>query len=176
VSCFVSSLDEIAGLRQLAAREYPNGAIDFIQSQRSPVHARVACEAVARLAANANPGPRFTVKSPENLPRQPGISTIALVASSRVIFTGTQLSFGFEEKDARLAFERIGKELKQSGASLEDAAFVDFYPLASQIAAQILKVGADSFDPAHPPAGSLELVEGLSSMNAGFAMDVVAVK
>jgi enamine deaminase RidA (YjgF/YER057c/UK114 family) len=37
-------------------------------------------------------------------------------------------------------------------------------------------VRRDFFDAAHPPAGSMLLFEGLTSMDAGFAVDVVAVK
>jgi enamine deaminase RidA (YjgF/YER057c/UK114 family) len=37
-------------------------------------------------------------------------------------------------------------------------------------------VRGEFFDAARPPAGSMAPVEGLPSMDAGFAMDVVAVK
>jgi len=36
-------------------------------------------------------------------------------------------------------------------------------------------VRGEFFDSAHPPASLLLLFEGLPSMNAGFAIDVVAV-
>jgi len=48
---------------------------------------------------------------------------IALVGAPRVVLTGTQVSFGYEEKDARLAFERMKRVLEQSGAALSDVAF-----------------------------------------------------
>jgi enamine deaminase RidA (YjgF/YER057c/UK114 family) len=37
-------------------------------------------------------------------------------------------------------------------------------------------VRLDFFDADRPPAGSMFLFEGLTSMDAGFAVDVVAVK
>jgi hypothetical protein len=44
------------------------------------------------------------------------------------------------------------------------------------MAAQVRKVRGAFFDGARPPAASLLVFEGLPSMDAGFAVDVVAVK
>ena len=55
-------------------------------------------------------------------------------------------------------------------------AFADYYPLSLDIAAQVRKLRAEVFDAAPPPAGTLLLFEGLPSMDAGFAVDAVAVK
>jgi enamine deaminase RidA (YjgF/YER057c/UK114 family) len=174
VSCFLSSLDDIAAVRKLVAGDYPNAAADFVQAQRAPLHGLAACEAVAKL--RRDPGVPLQVTNAEGLPAIPGVSQIALVAAPKVVLTGTQVSFGFEEKDARLAFQRVGKALEQAGSSLQEVAFAHFYPLATGLATQIAKVRGDFFDSAHPPASSLLLFEGLPSMNAGFAFDVVAVK
>jgi len=174
VSCFLSSLDEVAAIRQQVEREYPKTAADFVQTQRAPGRSLAACEAVAKLRGNT--GTRLRTVNPEGLPAEAGASQIALVASPKVVLTGTQVSFGFEEKDARLAFQRVEKGLEQAGVSMRDVAFAYFYPLAAGIAVQVRKVRGEFFDPAHPPASSLLLFEGLPSMNAGFAMDVVAVK
>jgi enamine deaminase RidA (YjgF/YER057c/UK114 family) len=86
------------------------------------------------------------------------------------------VSFGYEEADARLAFERVQRVLEQAGTSPRDVAYVRYYPLSQRIAGQVRKVRAGFFDTARPPAGSLLLFEGLSSLDAGFAVDVVAVK
>jgi hypothetical protein len=48
-----------------------------------------------------------------------------------------------------------------------------YYPLAEPIANQVRKLRAGFFP---GPANSLVLFEGLPSMDAGFAVDVVAVK
>jgi enamine deaminase RidA (YjgF/YER057c/UK114 family) len=55
-------------------------------------------------------------------------------------------------------------------------AFAHYYPLSAGIAEQVRKVRSKFFDDARPPAGSLVLFEGLPSMEAGFAVDLVAVK
>jgi enamine deaminase RidA (YjgF/YER057c/UK114 family) len=158
----------------LVESEYPKAAADLVQTQRSPARRLAACEAVARLRRDI--GARFETINPEGLGAEAGASQIALVASAKVVLTGTQVSFGFEEKDARLAFQRVEKALEQAGVSTRDVAFAHFYPLAAGIAAQVRQVRGEFFDPARPPASSLLRFEGLPSMNAGFAMDVVAVK
>jgi hypothetical protein len=55
-------------------------------------------------------------------------------------------------------------------------AFAHYYPLSGGIAAQLRKIRGELFDAAHPPAGTTLLFEGLPSMDAGFAVDVVAAK
>ena len=60
--------------------------------------------------------------------------------------------------------------------SIPDVAYAHYYPLSHGIAAQVRKVRAEFFDAARPPAGSLLTFEGLPSMDAGFAVDVVAAK
>jgi enamine deaminase RidA (YjgF/YER057c/UK114 family) len=173
VTCFVSSLANPVAWRGLVEREYPRAAVNYVQPQRAPGRAMAACEAVARLSAD--PGPLRMV-SAGGLGAQPGQSQIALVGGGRVVLTGTQVSFGYDPADARLAFERLRKELEQSGSSMRNVAFVHYYPLAQSIAAQIRTVRQDFFDAERPPAGSMVLFEGLTSMDAGFAVDVVAVK
>lgn len=174
ISCFLSSLDDLAATRQMVASQFPGAAADFVQTQRSPTRALAACEAVAKLRWNT--GTRLHLENPEGLAREPGASQIALVASPKVVLTGTQVSFGYEEKDARLAFQRIAKSLEQAGVSTSDVAFAHFYPLAAGIASQVRQVRGEFFDEGRPPASSVLLFEGLPSMNAGFAMDLVAVK
>jgi enamine deaminase RidA (YjgF/YER057c/UK114 family) len=173
VTCFVSSLDNLAASRALVESEYPHASADYVQPQRAPGRAMASCEAVARLSAD--PGPLRMI-SPEGLSAEAGESLIALVGAERVVLTGTQVSFGFEQKDAHLAFERLEKELEQAGTSMRNVAFAHYYALAQSIAVQIRKVRPDFIDAAHPPAASMLLFEGLTSMDAGFAVDVVAVK
>jgi len=101
---------------------------------------------------------------------------MALVNSAELILTGTQASFGYQEADSRLAFERLLKELRQAGASAADVAFVHYYPLSGRIAQQVRQLRAGFFNADTPPAGSLATFEGLPSMDAGFALEAVAVK
>ena len=174
VTCFLSSLDNVAASRKLVAGQYPAAAIDMVQTQRAPFAAVAACEAVARL--RSDPGAAMRLVNPEGLTAEPGKSQIALVAAPQVVLSGTQSSFGYQLADARLAFERLGKVLEQEGSSAHEVAFAHYYPLSGGIATQVRTVRDEFFDPAHPPAGTLLIFEGLPSMDAGFAVDVVAVK
>jgi enamine deaminase RidA (YjgF/YER057c/UK114 family) len=174
VTCFVSSLENLAAVRKMVEAEYPKAAQNFVQPTRAPERALAACEGVAQLGHPI--GKPVELLDPEGLPREPGQSRMALVESPRVVLTGSQVSFGYQEQDARLAFERLDKSLQQSGVSIRDVAFVHYYPLSASIAGQVRKVGPEFFDKARPPAGTMLLFESLPSMDAGFALDLVAAK
>jgi enamine deaminase RidA (YjgF/YER057c/UK114 family) len=162
VTCFLSSLDNIAATRQLVEASYARAALNYMQAQRASMRGMAACEAVAGLRG---PPPRTGAESP-----------IAVVTAPHVVLTGTQVSFGYEGSDARLAFERLGKALEPAGSNLHEVAFAHFYPVSQKIEDQIQALRPAFFDAAHPPAASLVQIEGLSSLDAGFAMDVVAAK
>jgi enamine deaminase RidA (YjgF/YER057c/UK114 family) len=166
VTCFVSSLQNMDESRRLVQTEYPRAALDFVQTNRAPRQALAACEAVARLRV-APPTPLEFVNSGG------GESQIALVNAPQVVLTGGQDSFGYQEADARLAFERLKKSLEQAGATPKNVAYADYYPLSPGLASQVRKVRGEFFD---HPAATMLIFEGLPSMDAGFAVDVVAVK
>ena len=165
VTCFLSSLDNLADTRKLVEADYPRAALDYVQTQRAPSRALGACEAVARL--HSAPAGRLVFQPKE------GDARAALVGAPHVVLTGTQVSYGFQESNSKLAFERLEKVLESSGVSGRDAAFVHYYPLAESIAQQVRRARAAFFG---NPASSLILFEGLPGMDAGFALDVVAVK
>jgi enamine deaminase RidA (YjgF/YER057c/UK114 family) len=174
VTCFLSSLEKVEASRELVASVYPKAALNFVQAERAPARAMASCEATAGLAWNT--GTALLLRDAPGLPAEPGQSQMALVGAPRVVLTGTQVSFGYEEKDARLAFERSKRVLEQAGASIADVAFAHYYPLSAGIAAQVRKIRGEFFNSAHPPAGSMLLFESLPSMDAGFAVDLVAVR
>ena len=169
VTCFLSSLDNLAATRRLVEAEYPRAALDYVQTQRVPGQAVAACEAVARLHSAPAGGLAF-------LDSGAGLSQAALVSAPQVVLTGTQVSFGYQDADARLAFERMARILEQAGTSPRAAAYVSYYPLSMGIAAQVRKLRGGFFDAPQPPAGSILQFEGLPSMDAGFALDVLAIK
>ena len=174
VTCYFTALEDLMAARQLVEADYPRAAVAYVQTQRIPTQAAAGCEAVARL--RSDPGVEFRALDSASLTHEPGLSAAVLVGASRLVFTGTQVSFGYREEDGRLAFDRLRKELAQAGASPQDVAVAHFYPLSRGIANQVRKLEAGFFDAARPPAGSLLLFEGLPSMDAGFAVDAVAAK
>ncbi|HLK48525.1 MAG TPA: hypothetical protein VKT49_10340 [Bryobacteraceae bacterium] len=174
VTCFVSSLDKIEAARAKLAGQYPRAAINLMQTQREPIRSIAGCEAVA--APGEAQGPRLEFRNPPQLAHSADVSQIAVLRAPHSVFTSAQVSFGFEDRDARLAFERLQKVLEQAGVTPADAAFVRFYPLSQKIADQIRRVRPGFFAGPTLPAGSVLLFEGLSSLDAGFAVDVVAAK
>ncbi len=170
VTCFVSSLDNADAVRARLASEFPRAPFDLVQTQREPIRAVAGCEAVAAAPAETA-GPPVQLLQPG-----PDGSQTAILRAPHAVFTGAQLSFGFEDRDARLAFDRLGKVMAQTGVSPRDVAFARFYPLSEKMADQVRRVRTGFFDAAHLPAGSLLLFEGLSSQDSGFAVDVVAGK
>src|SRR5262249_28255635 len=172
VTCFVSSLENLAASRKLVEAEYPKAAINFVQTQRAPFQALASCEGVARL--RSKPAAHLEFKNVEGAAGE-GPAHLALVAATSVVLTGTQISFGYEEGNSRLAFDRLLKGLEQTGSSARAVAYAHYYPLSHGLATQVAKIRGEIFG-AHQPAGSMLEFEGLPSMDAGFAVDVVAVK
>lgn len=170
VTCFLSSLQNIAASQSMVAADYPHAAVSFIQSNRAPARAYSACEAVARLRKPPASGEQFVNPATQSTA---GESQIALVNTAQVVLTGSQDSFGFQDRDARLAFERLTKSLEQNGSSAKQIAFAQFYALSPSLANQVRKLRGDYFD---KPAGTLLVFEGLPSMDAGFGVDAVATK
>lgn len=173
VTCYSSSLQQIDALRARLAAEYHGAALNFVQVQRAPVRAVVECEAVARLLRA--PEQPVQLLNPPGLSSSPNYSQIALIGAARIALTGTQVAFGFGDADARLAFERLRKALEQVGASFHDVVVASYYPLSESIAEQVRRMRFEFLDKGRPPASTMLPFEGLPSIDASFAMDVVAV-
>ena len=173
VTCYLSSLDNSQAVRQSFTAAFPQAAFNYVQAQRAPGRAMAECEAVARLRWNT--GTSLHLLDPEGVPKSTNYSQAALVASAKVVITGAQASFGYQDADARLAFERLNKALEPFTASLRQAAMVHYYPLSQSLAEQVRRVRPEFYQKERPPAATMLAVEGLTSMDAGFAADVVAV-
>jgi enamine deaminase RidA (YjgF/YER057c/UK114 family) len=160
VTCFLSSLDDGSALRTAAAAAFPGAAFDFVQMQRLGLQSEVACEAIGRL---------------DSAPPPPGASALFAVASApKLVFTETQLVFRDQDSDIRLAFQRLGKAMEPLGATYKDVIWSGVYPLTRPIAAKIDALRFDFFDRARPPAGTSLLFEGLPSIDATAAIELIA--
>ncbi len=173
VSCFLTSLEDAAAALDAAASRFPGVPLTIVQTQRAPRERLVECEGVARL--KRGPGSEVEFVNPDGLARSKAYSQIALVKSSRLVMTSTQLAFRYGEEDARLAFSRLQKTLEGAKSSLKMAVMMNSYPLSGQIAELIRKVRFEWLDAARPPASTLLPFEGLPSMDASFAIEVAAV-
>ena len=74
-----------------------------------------------------------------------------------------------------LANERMAKVLEAAHSSMKNVAFSSLYALTNSIIAKIRATRFDYYDKAKAPASTLLLFEGLPSMDASFAIELVAV-
>lgn len=174
VSCFVSSLEDQGRIRTAVAAAFPAAAFNVVQMQRLPVRTAVECEASAPLSKPI--GQRIQMMNPEGLANSPNYSQIALVGPGRVVITGTQMGFGSEAADVRLAFGRLGKALDAQQASFKDVIYTRVYPVSDRAAEQVRAVRFEFLDKSRPPASTLLPFEGLPSLDASFGIDVIAVR
>ena len=172
-TCFLSSLEGIGKVRDAVVSEYRTAVWNFVQTQRGPFNSVVECEAVAR--ARVKIEKPLELLNPDGLAKSPNYSQVALVGAPRVAITGTQVAFGMQDADARLAFGRLEKELASVGASIKNVAWSSIYPLSNSIGDEVRKVRFEFYDQARPPASTLLPFEGLPSMDASFAVDAIAV-
>ncbi|HWR50763.1 MAG TPA: hypothetical protein VN428_06630 [Bryobacteraceae bacterium] len=164
VTCYVSSLDAADYLRTRLAATYGSAARNIVQQTRDPVRTLVLCEAVGRV---------------RKAPREPvtisgANAATAVVNIPRIVISGAQLAFGSEDSDFRLAFDRIGKALEQAGSTQDNVFVLNTYPLSWALADRIRKVRTELPRKDAPPAGTTLVCEGLPSIDASFAVEVMA--
>jgi enamine deaminase RidA (YjgF/YER057c/UK114 family) len=164
---------QVNEIRGMLAREFQTAALNLVQVQRSPSRAVVECEAVARLRQPLAESVRMV--NPQGLPSSPNYSQLAVISAPKVVFTGLSVSYGYQDADARLAFQRLDRVLKEAGASIKNVAMSSVYPLSASLGEQVRKIRFDFYDKARPPASTMLPFEGLPAMEAGFAVEVVAV-
>ncbi|MGA3190191.1 MAG: Rid family hydrolase [Bryobacteraceae bacterium] len=160
-TCFLSSLDDMAKIKSTVSAAFSGAAIDFVQSQRLGFEAVDVCESIARLDAP---------------PAQPVVigNGVAQVNSPKIVLTGIQMAFRDSDADLRLAFERLRKELDQLGVTYKDVFWSSAYPLTRPIEEKVRAMQQEFFDRARPPIGTMLLFEGLPSLDATMAVDVIA--
>jgi enamine deaminase RidA (YjgF/YER057c/UK114 family) len=165
VTCFVSSLDQQRNTQQAMAARFPAAALDYLQMQRGPVAPAAQCESVARL--RTAPARAFTFQEH---------SQAALVASPQVVITGTQLAFGSQDNDLKLAFDRLERELESKGAGFTHIVRSHLYITSGGLTSRVLAMQSARFGngQASPPSTLLPL-EALPSLDAAFGLDVIAV-
>lgn len=134
VTCFADSLGEAEAARVAAAKAFPKAAGVFVQSTRYTLGSRAACEAVAQGGA---------------------------VQSAKVVFAAAQITFGEQDADLNLAFERLDKALEPVNVKRADAAVVNAYATSRAIADKVRSRSAAVF------------IEGLPGQDATLAVEAV---
>ncbi|MBM3724084.1 MAG: RidA family protein [Acidobacteria bacterium] len=173
VTCLLTGLDQLSEVRSMVAAAFPQAVASFVQLQRSSSSSVAECEGVGRLA-NAPASP-LQFLNPEGLTASPNYSQVALVNAPKVILSGGQLAFRAQDADVRLAFDRLKKTVEGAGGSLKRVAMSSVYPLSSAVTDRVRNLRFEYYDKQNPPASTLVLFEGLPSLDASFAVDVVAV-
>lgn len=173
-TCFLSSLEELSTARTALSAAFPEAALNFVQLQRDALQPLAECEAIGRLSSA--PAAAVELVNPPQLTVNPNYSQIALVNAPKIVLTGTQMAFGEQEADVRLAFERLGKALDPLGVSYKDVFWSSTYPLTRTVTDRVRAIRFQFLDQAHPPASTLIAFEGLPSLDARVAIEVVAAQ
>jgi enamine deaminase RidA (YjgF/YER057c/UK114 family) len=171
VTCFLSSLDDAHSTRTAVSAAYPAAALNIVQLQRAAVDRIAECEAVGRLSA---PAKSVEFLNPAGLTPSPNYSQVALVSTEKLVFSGIQMAFHDQENDIRLAFDRLGKAIEPMGAGFKNVVMVHAYPLTRSITEKYRAVRFNYYDKTRPPASTLLLFEGLPSLDASVAVEVIA--
>ncbi len=156
VTCFVSSLDDQRDTQQAMSASFPAAALDYVQMQRAPVTPPASCEATARLVK----------------PGAASDSEMAVVSAPQIVISGTQLAFGSQDSDFKLAFERLEKALAVKNARFDQVVLSHLYVTSSALSTRAL-----ALESAHPGTrvSTVLPVEALPSLDAQFGLDVIAV-
>jgi enamine deaminase RidA (YjgF/YER057c/UK114 family) len=153
VTCFVSSFDDQRDPQQAMSTAFPNAALDYVQMQRAPVTPPASCEATARVTkAGASSSPQ-----------------VAVVSSPEIVISGTQLAFGTQDADLKLAMDRLERALAAKGARFDRVVFSHLYLTSANLTSRVLLLQPAS------AARSVVSVEALPSLDSAFGLDVIAV-
>ncbi|HSP70678.1 MAG TPA: hypothetical protein VLN48_23285, partial [Bryobacteraceae bacterium] len=135
--------------RALVTSAFPGAAANFVQLTRLAVDPGISCEGVGRLQ---KPG-----KSP-----------------AKLVFTAIQMAFGDQDPAIRLAYGRLGRALETMKAGYRDTVLMSIYSLNRAVAEKTYALAVEFHGRADSPAGSIQIVEGLPSLDATVAIEVVA--
>jgi len=168
VTCYVRSLDENKDGQRLITQRFPAAAANYVQMQREYAQPVAECEAVARVQEPVD-SVKFLMPAPQ------GYSQMVIVSAPKLVFSSTQLAFGSQEGDIRLAFERLRKSISPLNARLDSVAMSHIYLISRGLIERFRAIRAEFYSTTSPPASTMLPIEGLPSLDASLGVDVVAV-
>ena len=68
-----------------------------------------------------------------------------MVDAPKVVFSGAQLAFGEQDRDIRLAFERLGKDIEPLGVTSKEVFWTSVYPTTLPVANVVRAARFDFF-------------------------------
>jgi enamine deaminase RidA (YjgF/YER057c/UK114 family) len=160
VTCFLSSIDEAKATRAAMSRAFPSAVTNFVQALRLSTDRTAVCEAVGR---RSQPGGAVEFSA-----------TSVLVNTPKLVLSGIQMAFLDQDADLRLAFERLQKAIEPLGAGYKDVIYLNVYPLTRAVEQKIQALQSQFIPPEIHPAGTALLFEGLPSLDATVAVEVIA--
>jgi enamine deaminase RidA (YjgF/YER057c/UK114 family) len=172
VTCFLSSLEMLQAARTAITGAFPAAVTNYVQPQRLALEPLVECEAVGRL--EKPPASRVEFLNPAGLTQSPNYTQIVLVNAPTLVFSGIQMAFRDQDNDIRLAFERLRKPLDALSVGYKDVFWSSLYPLTRTVGDKTGTIRFEFLDHARPPASTRLLFEGLPSLDASVAFDVIA--
>jgi len=149
VTCFVGDLAQLDRARAEVTAAFPGATANFVQPTRLAVEPGISCEGVGRL-------------------QKPGGS------AAKLVFTGTQMAFGDQEQALRLAYGRLGRALESMKTSFAGALMLSVYSPSQAMADRAVALAPEFLGPSAHPAASTHIVEGLPSLDATVAIELVA--
>jgi enamine deaminase RidA (YjgF/YER057c/UK114 family) len=149
VTCFVGDLTQVDSARAAVTSAFPAAAANFVQPTRLAVDPGTTCEGIGRL-------------------QQPGSSP------AKLVFTGIQMAFQDRDQDLRLAYGRLGRALETMKAAYAGTLVLNVYSLNPATAAKAAALAPEFLGPAVHPVSSSQIVEGLPSLDATVAIELVA--
>ena len=148
ITCFVGDLNQVDSARAAVTSAFPGAAANFVQLTRLAVEPGISCEGVGRL-------------------QKPGRSP------AKLVFTGIQMAFGDQEQALRLAYGRLGRALETMKAGYPDALVMSVYSLDRTMGDKAATLAHEFLGPTVHPVSSTQIVEGLPSLDATVAIELV---
>jgi enamine deaminase RidA (YjgF/YER057c/UK114 family) len=148
VTCFVGDLGHADSARAAVATAFPGAVANFVQLTRLAVDPGTSCEGTGRL-------------------QKPGSNP------ARLVFTSTQMALGDQDEALRLAYGRLGRTLQTMKASFANSLVMSVYSL-NQAMADKAAMLAPQFLGGARPVTSTQIVQGLPSLDATVAIELVA--
>jgi enamine deaminase RidA (YjgF/YER057c/UK114 family) len=160
MTCFLSSLDRIQAARDAAAHTFPSAVANFVQALRASAEPFAVCEGI---------GDSSQQRDAVSL-----TASAALVSTPKLVLTGAQMAFRDQDADVRLAFQRLQRALEPLGVSYQDVVFSSIYPLTKFITDKTGAIAAEFFPSQGSLPGTVQMLEGLPSLDASMAIEVIA--
>jgi enamine deaminase RidA (YjgF/YER057c/UK114 family) len=129
--------------------QFPGAAVNSVQLTRLSIEPETSCEGVGRL-------------------QKPGRSP------AKLVFTGTQMAFGDQDQALRLAYGRLGRALETMKAGYGDSLLMNVYALNRTVADKAAALAPEFLGRSARPLSSTQIVEGLPSLDATVAIELVA--